>query len=419
MLYKSAPISLERAVIYAQWDSKGCCLEGKVKTAGTESPRLNHASRVTWNTKFELQHRLRNIALSKKLDSDSHVVRAMNDLQKCGSRPTALLNQNASANVTFEMNDTSGSIGVGGLAYCERLTCPLCADRAARQRAAAIIDGVHSRIEKVRQSTAVAVTLTVPHKITDSFEESFRCVGRKLRTLIQFYRALEKRAACRENIEEGLCGYVATFECTVGRNGPHPHWHLLFVMPTPELAEEIQAFVRQNLCDESMGAVGFKRSAEVIKSNHVERMVMYIQKGMFEATGISKSKHKNGNAGLFEMGSDWHVERFAEVHCVAKGKRLFRAGGDLKNIRTEFDEADVPEERDAGEKIPVAVIVTDEMFDDSELPRDCVVIRLDTGTKLKNFCNAGGIKRCVDVLRRAMNVRVAREGIGKIFEEFS
>jgi hypothetical protein len=232
------------------------------------------------------------------------------------------------------------------------------------------------------------------------------------------YRALEKRAIYYDLLLEALCGYVATFETTIGRNGHHPHWHVLVWMPSLELAKELQSFIRTELCDEKLGAVGVERAAEIIHSNDMPRLISYVQKSMFEATGVSKTVHKNGNVGLFDLSTDWHVRMYAEVHTGTKGKRLFRSGGAFKDVEREAEERMEEETPERSATQTVAQIVTHEDYDPSEIPRGAVVLYCDTPQRLKMFCMSGGVYDCIEVLRKSSSVEQAREGIGKIFEAY-
>ena len=398
------------------------CLEVKVKTATPEliakpdSLRASHNTRQAWDKSRQVIALLRPLVAAEPSSSDSLLFQALTDLRKCGSRPIAVLNPSAPQNVVFKLNESTGGISVGGLAYCERLTCPLCADRLARRRAAAIIDGLHSRIDKAQNSFAVAVTLTVTHKLGESFETVYARLEEKIKKLTSKYRACEKKAVRAELMRQALCGYVASFETTIGRNGHHVHWHVLLWMPTRELAVELQTFVRTELCDEKLGKVGLDRAAEIIESKDMPLLISYVQKSMFEATGVNKTVHKNGNVGIFDLSSEWHVRMYAEIHCGAKGKRLFRTGGDFKKIIDESEE-NLAIEKDASVSRTVAIIVTDEGFDLAEVPPGAVVLSLDKREKLRNFCAYGGLYDCIEVLRRSLKFEDAREGIGKIFAE--
>jgi hypothetical protein len=380
--------------------------------------KKKHISKLGWDTQRLGIDRLYFIERAEALGPSSFVSQALNDLRKCGSRPIALLNQSSSSNVTFEMSDKTGAIKVGGLAYCDRLTCPLCADRLGKRRAAAIIDGLHCRLDKAQKSTAVAITLTVPHSSEDSFETVYSRLNEKLESLIKFYRSLERKAKYYGLLADKLCGYVASFESTIGRNGHHAHWHLLLWLPSIELAEALQKFVRTKLCDLALGSIGVTKSAEIIQSSDMSRLIMYIQKSMFEATGVGKSVHKNGNVGLFDWSTDWHVKMYAEVHCGTKGKRLFRAGGDFRRIINEADERVLDDDQVEDSKQLVAAIITDEGFDTTTLPADCIYIECFYRQRLKLFCASGRLYDCIEVLRTSNRVDEARERIGKIFETF-
>jgi hypothetical protein len=378
-----------------------------------------HLSRLSWETKRAFRQGLAAIERTHPMEKDSFVSRARFDLDRCGSRPIALINFTSPQNVEFSMSDTTGAVGIGGLAYCNRMTCPLCADRIARLRSASAIDGLHSRIDKVKNSVAVAVTLTVSHTANDSFETVFKALEKKFEKLISKYRALEKRARYKVSIDTSLCGYLASFETTIGRNGHHAHWHIILFLPVLILANELKDYVKSDLCDNKMGREGVERAAEIIESHDTPRLISYIEKGMFEVTGVGKTNHKNGNKGLFEGNSDSHFKMYAEVHCGAKGKRLFRSGGDLRKIRKEFEEAQDSEPKDIKDsKELVAVVVTDEFFDTSSLPQSCITLHCK-GRKLARFCEHGVLQECISVLLKSNSVRDAREGIGKLFDEFS
>lgn len=124
-----------------------------------------------------------------------------------------------------------GRHSLGGLAVCGNAwVCPVCSTRISRRRA----DEVRQLIQKAQSTGHVVemVTLTVPHGLGDSAKFLADSVAAAWRNLTA-HKAWKGKGGPRSlpgiKNRASVVGYVRALEVTHGRNGWHPHLHIIFI----------------------------------------------------------------------------------------------------------------------------------------------------------------------------------------------
>lgn len=107
-----------------------------------------------------------------------------------------------------------------GLMSCGSVwTCPVCASKIAERRRNELAEGMESaRSQGLRIHF---VTLTVPHGIGDDLHILLERLRGALKRLSQGKYGISSQ------LKGALVGYIRTLEVTHGKNGWHPHYHLL------------------------------------------------------------------------------------------------------------------------------------------------------------------------------------------------
>ncbi len=116
-----------------------------------------------------------------------------------------------------------------GLMTCGRVwTCPVCNPKISERRRIELVDALAQA--RKEQLSVFLVTLTVPHGIGDDVNELLAKLKSGLKVLSSGKYAIKTQF--KKTFEIDLAGYVRTLEVTYGRNGFHPHYHILvFVEP--------------------------------------------------------------------------------------------------------------------------------------------------------------------------------------------
>lgn len=130
-----------------------------------------------------------------------------------------------------QIRGKDGRHSLGGLAVCGNAwVCPVCASRIARRRS----DEVRELIKKVKKSRYIVemITLTVPHGLGDSAKFLSDSVAAAWRNLTA-HRKWKSKGGVRSlpgiKHKVNLLGYVRALEVTHGRNGWHPHLHIIVI----------------------------------------------------------------------------------------------------------------------------------------------------------------------------------------------
>lgn len=190
---------------------------GAAVTTGDEPGPLDK------NTKKVSEGRRGRYALRDFLRSFTKLHR----IAKCGHvhvdrAPTVRLVKTASGRAWFE-----------GVLVCHNLwVCPVCADRIAQKRAANLEDLMGRWI--LSGGALCFQTLTLPHSFGDGLGPTLSAVTESFRGVLsgRGWKDIEARF--------GIEGHLRVLEVTVGKNGWHPHLHILFFTKSPLPPEQLR-----------------------------------------------------------------------------------------------------------------------------------------------------------------------------------
>lgn len=119
-----------------------------------------------------------------------------------------------------------------GLMACGSIwTCPVCAAKVAERRRQELKDAIQSA--KLSGMAVHFVTLTVPHGIGDDINVLNDRLSKALKRLSNGKYSIKNQLRAAHPQAE-IHGYIRALEVTHGKNGFHPHYHLL-VFTTPDL----------------------------------------------------------------------------------------------------------------------------------------------------------------------------------------
>ncbi len=135
-----------------------------------------------------------------------------------------------SSGATVAKMQVPGENGVEGVACYRSLQvcgsvwhCPVCAAKVANERSSEIRQAQRLAAEKGYKS--VLVTLTARHDAKTVLKD-------QLEAMTEAYRAVWRGESAKRLKEEfGIFGMIRTLECTHGKNGWHPHIHILIFVP--------------------------------------------------------------------------------------------------------------------------------------------------------------------------------------------
>lgn len=121
-----------------------------------------------------------------------------------------------------------------GLMACGSVwTCPICAAKIAERRRVEVREAIDNATTK---GYAVHfVTLTIPHGIGDDFHELLGGLRGALK------RMSSGMYAVKSQLKDSMIGYIRVLEVTHGRNGWHPHYHILLFTEPSVTTEQVKA----------------------------------------------------------------------------------------------------------------------------------------------------------------------------------
>lgn len=178
-----------------------------------------------------------------------------------------------------------------GVLSCGRqFACPVCAARRAAQRKDEI-----RRLRGDSNGRWQMVTLTMQHNASQSLDPL-------LDKLMQSWRTIRTRRSVRDLFDSHITASIRAVEVTFGKNGWHPHIHLL--LRTSHWTDADRAILER----EWLSVVDGKPGVSVVWStpfagSDVER-ACYLAKLGAELAGLGKEP-KSGNL------SPWHIARRA------------------------------------------------------------------------------------------------------------
>ena len=254
-----------------------------------------------------------------------------------------------------------------GLWRCKRLDCPVCGPGNAEREAANI--GLAVTAHYANDGTVLFVTLTLRHV----FKQSLLAL---LAGLSKSWDACRMHKGPRAQWEALTIGFIRKLEVTFGRNGWHPHLHLLVFLKPGVTDAQVNQF-----CDAIFNAwsgklvrLGFgkpttRRGIEWERLDleaAQERLAQYVAKDAGRELAAAGTKSgKNGNSTMHDLltaaaAGDWKAGlRYLEYEDAMKGKARIQWSTGLEDALLGSELAADADEDDQAREI---AIFSDEAF---------------------------------------------------------
>lgn len=229
---------------------------------------------------------------------------------------------------------------LGGLNHCGRNLCPICAPYLSARRLEAL-EPVAARLAADEGLRHFMVVLTLRHRL-----------GAAWRPLVAVLRAMQRRVTAHRRWKGQVEGFVRLLESTFGRNGHHPHEHLLVSIRADEGWDPAEFFAWvQETCE------GVARKADRTTEWREGWWSEVPRERLVQATTyLAADAEKQGTLpALYEATSTatkhqpiWAIPApaFAEVWTASKGMRWFGVGGCWKTTETDATDEALNEERE-------------------------------------------------------------------------
>lgn len=187
-------------------------------------------------------------------------------------------------------NDSQKSF-FGGVQVCASVwRCPVCAARITERRkheTQQAIDLAHAKGLKT-----YLLTLTVPHGLGDD-------INPMLDRMMTAWRSITKNRAGRSAFESiGRVGFIRALEVTHGKNGFHPHFHILLFLDTLKTPLEVQQTLSP-LWQKSCLSAGLPMPSvsHGCRVDNGEKASQYVAKGVWGlASELTKSPSKKSKS---------------------------------------------------------------------------------------------------------------------------
>lgn len=203
-----------------------------------------------------------------------------------------------------------GACHTSGIETCASIwACPVCAAKIRNYRAGEIADALGRHV--AGGGGALLVTLTLPHQAGDQLRKTVGLVS-------DGFRALQRgRAYAAERSAYSILGHIRAFEVTHGRNGWHPHLHLIMVTAAPFSDDQAAALQSswQARWDRWLRSQGWPASLDGI-GVRVDRV-----KRDAAAVGEYVAKVQEGDADRFVRGAALEATR-ADLKAGRGGSRV-------------------------------------------------------------------------------------------------
>ncbi len=252
----------------------------------------------------------------------------------------------------------SGKATYTGLEVCSSVwACPLCAAKISERRR---VELVRAMGEAKRQTLKVfLLTLTIPHGLGDPLPATME----KLQKAMRYFGSGRAAATWRESI--GLVGTIRALEVTFGKNGWHPHFHVLVFIDgkVPRAQMEVDASVlwRKAAIKAGLPAPHPVHGCDMSDGSWANR---YVTKwGMENEMTKSHLKSTRGEKGssvwgllaaVRDEGDKQAAARFVEFAGAFKGQRqLFWSRGlkDRLKVDEKTDEQIAAEQQEEADLI--------------------------------------------------------------------
>lgn len=275
---------------------------------------------------------------------------------------TARCGCGASGSQVQVMKKPNGRCCFQGVVTCGSIwACPECASKIAARRSSEVADLIKAH-NRAGQASYMA-TLTVKHGLGDNCE-SLR------KTIAWAWDQLLRSGAMRRLRDQyNIVGYIRALEITHGKNGWHPHIHVLFMARDFTALEQTAVgdaiFERWKKVLDRKGFKACRIGFDFQRARNAETAAQYVAK-WGAGTEIAKGSEKLGKSGRSPWqllddandGDEWAGRLFVEYAQAFKGARhLTYARGirELYGLRQAADDEqlalddDLPEYEDGGE----------------------------------------------------------------------
>lgn len=243
-----------------------------------------------------------------------------------------------------------------GLMICGSVwTCPVCAAKISEKRKNELYKATNAH--KLENGFLSMLTLTIRHKRTDKLEtllEAFNGATSKMMTTKQYHEIRQ---------EMGIIGRVKALEVTHGRNGWHPHAHIVIFYENETDLKKMQKRMYK-LWNAACKKFGLSTTESYgIDLQGAEHVQAYLSKhGSWsiehEMTKSHIKKGRDSNMTPFDLLRDvlqnddaYSEELFKEYAIAFKGKRQLHWSRGLKD---RFSITDKTDEELAKEKVEQA-----------------------------------------------------------------
>lgn len=268
-----------------------------------------------------------------------------------------------------------GVVSPVGVVTCHnKHTCPDCsikADRATRETLSAV-----NADHQASGGVVAMLTLTIGHKYGDALREILDRLLERATALLSPGGKQNKR---RREIFGFLGGYKA-LECTIGKNGFHPHLHVPIFFEPGTRDEQITEFANElkdawvDMCAGDVSPATRQNQNLVFDDTPIggpgERIAQYVAKSglAWEATSRSTKGGRNGSRSIFEVAEDYaEFQRpldaaiMREFNDAMKGRKRITPFGEIRKmyagrVKTEWEDEFHGEENAASEPEEICAI---------------------------------------------------------------
>jgi hypothetical protein len=250
-----------------------------------------------------------------------------------------------------------GKLAVLGLARCCRIQCPVCCYSKVIPRRNLALEWMAGR--DWSGYYGVFLTFTVHHKLKDSESaDSFKPVLENLCTSLEKFSSWFRDLGKVNKTKTGYLspcphdlGYLSTLEVTFGKNGLHPHFHVLFLTKAESDIYKLKEFFKKDRVrvwksagksllrmpdiNEDQSFKVFLTPGENLAQ---EKVLSYLSKGLYETlSSTTKTEQKTETSkSIFNLSGE-ELKYFVTFFESTKGKRFYRAGGICREITKRLE----------------------------------------------------------------------------------
>lgn len=306
---------------------------------GGRPAREDHRQCNPLNTTTENPKDLR-ARLYRYRDRVRHVARSR--VRDCGRRKVAL---------TVGLSIRGSDAFFSGVLRCNSAwECPTCMAAIRAKYAGHVVKAVNAHRELHGEHSVLMLSLTTRHSFGDDLESLRRGVADAYRKFVRGAPWKRFKAAV------GMVGYIrGADQPTYGKNGWHPHLHVLFLVKDAEAAEAHQGWLAKRWQDSIEATLGPDHVPELDRGCDLRscKKAAYITKLGLEVAGGFKEA-KGGNRGPLHILADYcetsdpkSLALWMQYCEGMRGARMLTWSRGLKKLYgVEEDDAEGEEEPD-------------------------------------------------------------------------